>query len=326
MALQANSSMILALTFFIFVLPFAARRESSPSRRVLRIICSLQTLSLLISMLPIMGWVEAIEWTLHATIIHGLISGSLMFLVLHLRSRQLKREGQQAKLELVLSDQHLQLERSRTEEQSRFMAMLNHELKTPLSVMRMVVGTPAPTQELLVHADLAVRDMNNVIERCLQAEKLTDRQLAANLVDCKLHEELEQLRRNSPAPERLLIDTKIFLMLKTDVQMLRIILANLIDNAMKYSPPESHIQIQVAPEHQGHGEGISIVVQNLPGLAGWPDPDKIFQKYYRSTAAHHQIGTGLGLYLIENIARQLGGRVDYVPDNLTVRFKLWLPT
>jgi len=326
MALQANSMIILLMAALFFVLPLTARRESVPSRRVLRIIYSLQTFSLLVSMLPILGLVEAVEWSLQATIIHGLISGSFMVFMLHLRSRQLRREWLQASHELAQSTLQLQLERSQKEEQGHFMSMLNHELKTPLSVIRMVLGTPAPTQELLAHAKLAVHDMNNVVERCLQAEKLVDQQLTGHIVECKLLDEINELRRNSSAPERLDINTKIFPTLKTDVQLLRIIVANLIDNAIKYSPPDSCIQLEVARDHQDSGEGISVVVQNSPGSAGWPDPEKVFQKYYRGKAAHQQIGTGLGLYLVKNMVHQMGGQVSYVPDNLTVRFKLWLPT
>jgi signal transduction histidine kinase len=324
-ALQINSMILLLMSLFFIGLAMTAQQESAPSRRVLRIIFGIQSFSLFISMLPLLGIVEAVDWNLQATIIHGLVSGILMFTILHLRSRKIAQTCQQAQLELALARQHLELERAQKEDQNRFINMLTHELKTPLSVLRMVIGTPAPSKTLITHANRAVHDMNNVIEHCVQADKLADSAHELHFTEVLLMSELDDLRRNNALPERIDIQSQIAPTLNTDAHLLRIILNNLIDNALKYSPPESAVKIIISKCNQLDANKISVEIENLPSVAGWPDPEKVFQKYYRSPAAHHQIGTGLGLYLIENMARQLGGKIDYAPDDLHIRFTLWLP-
>lgn len=325
MALQINALVILSIAVFSLVLPFTASQESAPSRRVLRIIYSLQTLSLLVSMLPIMGWVEAIEWNLNATIINGLISGSLMFLVLHLRSRQLLQEGQRAGLELELARQQLQLERAQKEQQGRFMDMLTHELKTPMSVVRMALGALKVEGPLKRHADRALEDMNDIVERCQQVDQLEQQKLILRPELCRLDEILLDLRLNSWAPGRLCVKTESLPDLNTDPQLLRIILGNLISNAIKYAAQETVIEIgAIQAERQGKS-GVLISIQNQPGPAGLPDPEQVFDKYYRSPGAHSKTGSGLGLYLARNITELLGGVIAYDVMHEKIRFTLWLP-
>ncbi len=324
-ALQINSIILLLMSLFFISLAMTARQESTPSRRVLRIIFGIQSFSLFISMLPLLGIVEAVDWNLQATIIHGLVSGILMFTILHLRSRKIAQTGQQAQLELALAQQHLELERVQKEEQNRFINMLTHELKTPLSVLRMVIGTPTPTEAMVSHANRAVRDMNSVIEHCAQVDTLEGTAHEPHLTDVFLMNELDDLQRSNTSSERIEIYSQFSPSLHTDAQALRIILNNLIDNALKYSPPDSLIEIRISQYNQIDRNFALVVVENLPSVAGWPDAEKVFQKYYRSPAAHHQIGTGLGLYLIDNMARQLGGKVEYAPNNTHIRFILWLP-
>jgi signal transduction histidine kinase len=110
-------------------------------------------------------------------------------------------------------------------------------------------------------------------------------------------------------------------MMRTDKVLLKVILNNLIDNALKYSPPESKVDLSATPV----GAGIAIVVENDVGHAGRPDVSKVFSKYYRSPMAR-QTGSGLGLYVIKGLSAQLGGQLNYAPASPKVRFELWLPS
>lgn len=71
--------------------------------------------------------------------------------------------------------------------------------------------------------------------------------------------------------------------------------------------------------------GVEIRVTNEPGEAGWPDPDRVFRKYYRSPGARRGSGSGLGLYLVAGLARMLGGAAEYRPTSAQVQFVVWLP-
>ena len=216
----------------------------------------------------------------------------------------------------------------RQEEQTKFVAMLAHELKTPLATIRMALGILSPYSDATLNRiERAASDMHNIVDCCLRVGQLEAQKKTINLSDCHLLDELHELQRNCITPELLIIQTKISPALRTDQQILRIILGNLIDNALKYSTPRSTVHLTVIQESLARGEGVLITIKNLPGKAGWPDPDEVFQKYYRSKHAHHQTGSGLGLglYLVAIMASLLNGEVHYTPDNTHIGFSLWLP-
>ena len=65
--------------------------------------------------------------------------------------------------------------------------------------------------------------------------------------------------------------------------------------------------------------------ENKEGPAGLPDSAHVFERYYRSKRAMSQIGSGLGLYLMQGLVRNLGGSISYEPKEGRARFRLWLP-
>lgn len=270
---------------------------------------------------------QDLTWLYRALVVMLLLVGVSVLIALHIYGLNRKLRGSERQ-NLIIREKLQQawgLAEQALAEKGQFMDMLAHELKTPLSVIRMVLGSLPPAQPLLAHAERAVHDMSNVIERCLYAEKFSGQQLPINLSRYPLHDKLQELRAGSMTPERLVIHAEISPVLETDSQLLHCIISNLIDNAIKYSPPLSPVQIALMPDDRPQGDGVSLEIRNLPGLAGLPDPDKVFQKYYRSRAAHHQTGSGLGLYLVRSMAGRLGGEVSYLYENEMVKFKLWLP-
>jgi signal transduction histidine kinase len=113
--------------------------------------------------------------------------------------------------------------------------------------------------------------------------------------------------------------------INSDTQMLGMIIDNLIDNASKYSPPDSRVQVSLTRHLRSKERGLRLSVSNEPGDAGWPDPMRLFGKYYRSAHAQRQTGSGMGLYLISGLAKMMGGGIDYMPGKGRIRFVFWLP-
>jgi signal transduction histidine kinase/CheY-like chemotaxis protein len=86
---------------------------------------------------------------------------------------------------------------------------------------------------------------------------------------------------------------------------LRRALSNLVDNALKYSPPQGKVSMEVTAV----SNNILVSVQDLgPGI---PEDDIpfIFDKFYRGKSNAHIVGTGLGLALVKSIAQAHGGQV-----------------
>jgi len=327
-ALHLNTASVLLMGTGLFMCALLSRPEqASPApvvpKRVVVLLYGVIFLSLVYGTLTLMGVGDGVEFALTAALVRGLLVGILMVIVLQRRVQCQARLHAQATTELAISQEQARQERLHREEQEQLFAMLAHELKTPLATVRMLVMGHTPEGEAIQHA---VHDMSAVIERCVQAGQLSDQRLVPRHDACDIGQLVPQAVQASCRACRIefLLDPGVPA-IRSDEQMLGIILLNMIDNACKYSPPESRVQVQLSPMPRAGQAGCRLTVVNLPGNAGWPDATRVFQKYYRSAHAKRQVGSGLGLFLISGLARLLGGEIRYDPTPTHVRFVLWLP-
>jgi len=99
------------------------------------------------------------------------------------------------------------------------------------------------------------------------------------------------------------------------------VLTNLISNSLKYAPPGTTIRIHARPTGEN---AIHVQVSN----EGPPVPpehlERIFDKFYRVTAADRITGTGLGLSICKGIVEAHGGRIwaENLPDRFAFNFTL----
>ncbi|MEI7430602.1 MAG: ATP-binding protein [Betaproteobacteria bacterium] len=215
----------------------------------------------------------------------------------------------------------------RNDEQNRFISMLSHELKTPLSVIRMSLGTAVEVINELSRSRLirAVADINAIIERCLQTDRLEHHRIDRVATVCHPDELLRRLVEACSEPERVSLQIAELPEIVTDPQLLGTIVVNLIDNAIKYGAPDTPISVSAGLQSRAGQEGLLISFSNLAGVAGMPDSQQVFRRYYRAPGAHAKTGSGLGLHIAEGFARVLGGELSYRPLANTVNFELWIP-
>ena len=91
-----------------------------------------------------------------------------------------------------------------------------------------------------------------------------------------------------------------------DAERLRQVVANLVDNAVKYSPAGAAVQVTVNRED----DAVSVIVADRgPGIAE-DDQTLIFEKFGRASGGTAKPGTGLGLYIARAIAQGHGGTLD----------------
>jgi signal transduction histidine kinase len=270
-----------------------------------------------------LGLVRATEWTLYVSQLHTLVSSMLLMLMLEYRTFILNRRRQQAQLLFEKTTLQMAHEREMREEQEKLLAMLAHEIKTPLATMHMRLDSQAKGSGEIRRA---MRDMDGVIDRCLQTLQMGDGQLVPQTQWHDLVGSVWSAVSASSQPERMQVHLPPVVRMRTDPQLLFIVLSNLLENACKYSAPESPIELHCSVvETQPEKPVVRLELSNLPGKAGWPDPEHIFDKYYRAPLAKRQSGTGLGLYLVKSLTQTLGGHIAYQPDSNMVRFVLTLP-
>lgn len=270
-----------------------------------------------------LGWLPPTEWTLYISQLQTLVSGLLLMLMLQYRAYILGQQRQQALLNLEKSTLQVAHERLMREDQEKLMAMLAHEIKTPLATMHLRLDNQAKGSRAMRKA---MRDMDGVIERCLQTLQIGDRRLAPRLQVCDLVGITQDAVASCPQPGQVRLHLPSSLLVETDPQLLYLVLSNLLDNACKYAPPDTSIELNCSVVEAPSDKLVArLELSNLPGKAGWPDANHVFDKYYRAPQAQRQSGTGLGLYLVKNLTQAVGGQVDYQPDAKVVRFVLTLP-
>lgn len=207
-------------------------------------------------------------------------------------------------------------------EQSQFITILAHELKNLLAAIQLALALITESDEIVSIVNKVIQDITNLVQRCLQSEKLNDQQVEVYVENHNLFNKFEKVKKNVSSSERLVINVDSSLMFNTDGQLIYTILLNLIDNALKYSPSESLVMVNVEIKESPF---LVITVQNEIGIAGAPDQAKVFHKYYRNKAAHHEIGSGLGLYIVKAMTDLLGGEIIYLHDDNYVCFTLRFP-
>ena len=209
-----------------------------------------------------------------------------------------------------------QLERTREE----FVANVSHELRTPLSLIKGYVETlldgardnPEVAERFLKiiernsqRLDLLIQDLltisalesekiklnlQPVALRALADKVLTDLHAKAENKNVELFNELPELSANG------------------DVNRLDQVLANLVDNAIKYGKPNGSVRVGGKKRADGvleifvRDDGPGIPVESL---------DRVFERFYRVDKARSrdQGGTGLGLSIVKHIVQAHGGEV-----------------
>ncbi len=297
-------------------------------KRVVIVYYAIITTLLIFSVLPYVGAVAGNEFSINGLVFYALCSGMIMTVLMQLRANQLRNSNIQFEKDLLLANQQRDLEKVRLEEQSQLLTMLMHELKTPLAVIDLAQQATSD-HETQGYVARNITIIKNILNRCLNADRIAAGKLHLDMQSVSIDEILYDLVDQHPDDAHKIeldINTPVTTAI-TDYQCLQIVLNNLLDNALRYGDSSQPVQVQVTDKINAAGEvGILFTVINKTGIASWPDPDRVFQKYYRSTGAQSISGSGLGLFLVSSISKIIGGTCSYAPDETHVRFELWLPT
>jgi signal transduction histidine kinase len=95
------------------------------------------------------------------------------------------------------------------------------------------------------------------------------------------------------------------LRVQADERLLNIVFDNLVENAIKYSPDGSVIDVDLRRD----GTNAVIAVRDHGGGFDEPDIERVFERFYRSGSVRRKPGVGLGLYMVRRIVELHGGHV-----------------
>jgi two-component system sensor histidine kinase MprB len=206
------------------------------------------------------------------------------------------------------------LERSRSA-QRRLVADASHELRTPLTALRtnmelfLRADALSPADREALRRDLVggLRELSVLVDDLVEAareegplEAERDRLDLAEIAEAAVG----QARRRHPGVRFLAMPLEPTPMVG-DARRLGRALANLLDNAARFSTPGEAVELSL----QG---GVLAVRDRGPGIDPHDRPH-VFDRFYRGVAARAQPGNGLGLAIVKAVAEGHGGRVRAEP-------------
>jgi len=207
--------------------------------------------------------------------------------------------------------------------QRRLVADASHELRTPLTSLitnlELLAERPDdPSAPALAAAALAEAGELRVLVSDL-VELARDGQAPFHVEDVRLDLVAERVaaRAAARAPAlRYELDFRPTLV-RGDPDALERAVGNLVDNALKWSPPDGRIRIAAA-------DGKVEVSDEGPGIPAGDLP-YVFDRFYRSAAARALPGSGLGLAIVRRIAELHHGSAEAIPLQRGVRFRISVP-
>jgi two-component system sensor histidine kinase KdpD len=202
--------------------------------------------------------------------------------------------------------------------QTALLNSISHDLRTPLvsitgALSSLDEASPALDEEvrrsLIETAREEAERLNRLVGNLLDITRLQAGAIHLHREACDVQEligsSLEQV--GTPLKDRQVkveISDKLPLV-PLDFVLFSRVLVNIIDNALKYSPPQKPIEIKARVSHQtleitiaDHGEGIPL-----------EDLERIFDKFYRVQRPDNVSGTGLGLSISKGIVEAHGGSI-----------------
>ncbi|MDB5102202.1 MAG: histidine kinase [Cyanobacteria bacterium RYN_339] len=221
--------------------------------------------------------------------------------------------------------------------QQNFIDSVTHELKSPLTSLKLHLQTmemrelePAVRQEFtrLMLAD--VERLDALIDHVLEAAHMDTRLRRQELQDVELGPQLEAAiaiirRRHQLPPEAIALDAHP-VRVRTDPASLEIVLLNLLENAVKYSREE--VRVGVRAFRAGEGE-VAVAISDAGVGIPQNQLKRVFHRFHRvgNELTRIRTGTGLGLYIVKETLRGLGGRVEAFSagENQGSVFTLTLP-
>jgi len=229
----------------------------------------------------------------------------------------------------------LETARDALEEQKQFAGLLSHELRTPLAIIdgtaQLLSLSACKDSECLRQSErirIAARRIIDLVDMCLTEDRLTssgwELEIRAENVSQLLHDVVARIQSATPRHNIVLECAELPVTCSCDAGLVTVMLTNLLDNAVKYSPQGGDVTLCSWCEKPGF---IHLMVSDQ-GIGFDPAlSTKIFERFYRTWQVPGIPGAGLGLHLVKKIAELHQGGVEaFGQPGQGARFTVWIRT
>ncbi|MCS6991046.1 MAG: ATP-binding protein [Chitinophagales bacterium] len=237
----------------------------------------------------------------------------------------------------LLTHRSMRLEAQVLNRQKNFLLAVTHELKSPLAAIKVAVQTMQrhtgmaahESQQLQAHALAETERLEALVNNLLLAARLDAHSHSFHKQPCEL---VSLLRQQTEVVQHTLGRHHVIrfvangpVSVVADPQAINSIIHNLLDNAIKYAPVGSVIEVFVGRQEN---QAVLKVTDQGPGIP--PQERKlVFEKFYRRGQEETRLarGTGLGLFIVKKLVALHGGMVSVAENKPTgCIFTVLLPT
>jgi signal transduction histidine kinase len=196
-----------------------------------------------------------------------------------------------------------------------FTAAVSHELRTPLArLLTLLEGASLPGAkplELIEQARTEVEQINELIGEVLFLSELETGREVVGLGSAPIAPVVKEVvgrlgERAARAAVRIEVDVEPGLEFPLRPRMARVVVENLVENAIRYAGDGATIRVQA------RREGDRLVLRVADDGAGVAEADlpRLFERFFRADRARATRGTGLGLAIVKHVVASAGGTVD----------------
>ncbi|NLP58678.1 PAS domain-containing sensor histidine kinase [Lutibacter sp. B1] len=219
---------------------------------------------------------------------------------------------------------------------TKFLSLVSHEFKTPLSgiltstflLKKYQSGDQQDKRDKHIKTiNDKVVYLNNILNDFLSIERLDSNKLNYKYTTFNLSKIINEVVYNSnmllKSGQRITIpkDTDSYI-LHQDEKILELALSNLIHNAIKYSPENTDINLELYTKNK------NIVFKVIDKGIGIPEKDQkfVFNRYFRAENVLNTQGTGIGLNIVKSHLENIGGSISFTSkENKGSVFTIELP-
>lgn len=222
-------------------------------------------------------------------------------------------------------------ERMQRQALSDFVAVIAHEVRTPLSTITVATENSMNyfknhlSEESARNILLATDQIESVISKAIDADLSEITAFTARPEEIGFKPFLEKLIKASSDPDRIKLQCAMPAIISTDPYLLGTVISNLLDNAIKYGLPDTDISLIARTGSRYGRKGLEIACENRIDPTNAPDASRLFSKYYRLNSVSFQPGMGLGLWFSKLMMDALSGNIEPRIEPSRVTFHLWIP-
>ena len=322
MGLQINAVSIMIAPFAYVWAVFRSKPATYRDKVYYLVVYSVLGASIVLWMLPMIGAAKPNFFSDNSLLVYGILTSLLIFLVLSRYQQSVSQELKEVSIALSLERERASQAKHQKKATKQLVDLVAHEIRTASSVITMSL----PIEELgatkVGRCRRALASISLLIDRLIATAEIDQEEVGVSLESVKVGAVLREVVQRLGLLDRVRLEVPEGAACQSNYFYLVIALENLLDNALKYSEPDSMVEVRVT--ELGGRCLISVTNQVNPTLI--IDTQRIFERYYR-TKSHSAIrGSGVGLYLVQTIIEKMAGSVTVTQSDNVVEFKVWLPT